>query len=362
MDYKIEILKAFLENETLVQSMKDCDHGYENNHNPYHLEGSVWTHTMLVYNQVNNNDPFLLIMALCHDIGKVISRDVKENGKVTFYGHADKSVQPTVDFIKYLTDKEIITYEQAVYFIKKCLPMMANHMIYYQNIEKFDSFTYSNDNTTHIFKYYLEKMAEMDTKGSISKSEKVNNKKENTIYEPFNVREKNNKLKNIIIWSGVPASGKDYIASKNGYPIISFDDIRIEIFKNNTKNGTIDDLSDSKIYDLAFKFASDNNINLTKHLIRCVKGLASEGIENINICNTSLTRKSRRVIMNSLNKKEYNFYIKQIFSPRSSIITRNTMRKSKNVPMSAMNRMFNNINIATYFERDVCDIEYIYNV
>jgi len=357
MDYKVEILKAFLENNILVTSMKNCDHSNGDKYNPYHMEGSVWTHTMLVYNQVNNNDPFLLIMALCHDIGKVLSRKVKDD-KVTFYGHADMSIQPTIDFVKFLTDKEIITYEQAVYFIKKCLPMMSNHMIYYQNIEKFNSFTHSkNESTCFTFKYYLEKMADIDTNGSISKSEKVTKKKYNTEIESFDIKEEDKNLKNIIIWSGVPASGKDYIAKKNGYPIISFDDIRVKIYKN--KNESLNNLNESKIYELAFEYVSNNNINLMKYLIKEIK---NSSFDTINICNTSLTRKSRRAIINSLNKKNYNFFVKQVFSPSDIVITRNSLRKSKTVPMDAMNKMFNSVNIATYFEKNICDIEYIYNV
>jgi hypothetical protein len=359
MNYKVEILKAFLENNTLITSMKNCDHSNGNKYNPYHMEGSVWTHTMLVYNQVTNNDPFLLIMALCHDIGKVLSRKINDNDKVTFYGHADMSVQPTIDFIKFLVEKEIITSFQAEYFIKICLPMMANHMIYYQNIEKFDSFTHSNDKkTSYLFKYYLKMMAKIDTEGSISKSEKVDKKNYNIKLEHFNKKEKNDNLKNIIIWSGVPASGKDYLAEKNGYPIISFDDIRVEIFKNNNK---INDLSESEIYKKAYNFINENNINLMKPLIKKIKNLSSD-FNTINICNTSLTRKSRKSIINSLNQNKYNFYIKQIFSPTETSLMRNAIRESKTIPLSAMNKMFYRVNVATHFEKGICDIEYIYNV
>jgi len=360
MNLKVEILKAFMDNETLVESMKNCDHGNNGLYNPYHLEGSVWTHTMLVYNEADDNDYISLIMALCHDIGKVLTRNVKENGKVTFYGHADKSVQPAIDFLSFLRLKNIINDEQEKDFIKYGLPVMANHMIYYQNIEKHQSFVYNTDpKTSEKLQFYMDKMADIDTKGSICKSEKVNEKKKNMVYKNFKPLGVDKNLPNIIIWSGLPASGKDYLAKQNGFPIVSFDDIRVDVFKNYSKK--VNNINENDLYKMAFDYCLDNKIDLNKILIRNIKSLLNEKKMNINICNTSLTRKDRRRIINSLNKNKFNFFIKQVFSPTKSITYRNINRDSKTVPNNVIARMSENINVATHFEDGFNSIDYIYN-
>ena len=362
MSLKVEILKAFMENETLVDSMKNCDHGDNGSYNPYHLEGSVWTHTMLVYNQADDNDYISLIMALCHDIGKVLTRNIKENGKVTFYGHADKSVQPTIDFLSFLNTKGIISDKEEEDFIKYGLPVMANHMIYYQNINKHQHFVYNNNPETFtMLQFYMNKMADMDTKGSICKSDKIDEKKKNMVYESFKPLKVDEDLPNIIIWSGLPASGKDYLAKQNGYPIVSFDDIRVSIFKSHSKKEVLDNLEECDLYQMAFDYCLDNKIDLNKILIRDIKSLVDKKEMNINICNTSLTRKDRRRIINSLNKNKFNFFIKQVFSPTKSITYRNISRESKNVPSNVIVRMSERINVATHFEDGVIDINYVYN-
>lgn len=97
--------------------------------NPYHIEGSVWTHTLMVmtyieakeYNDFTNN--ILLIVALLHDIGKPYAIDIKEGcseinkpARYSFNGHEGisffLSLNIIVDILKYFpyihTSKVII--------------------------------------------------------------------------------------------------------------------------------------------------------------------------------------------------------------------------------------------------------------
>jgi tRNA uridine 5-carbamoylmethylation protein Kti12 len=82
---------------------------------------------------------------------------------------------------------------------------------------------------------------------------------------------------------------------------------------------------------------------------------------NVNICNTSLTRKARRGIINSIGVK-YNYVVKQVFAPTDVIMERNQKRMNHNVPVSAIHRMMDHMTVCTHFEPHINEIEYILNV
>lgn len=362
MSIKIDILKEFLKNQTLFKSMRDCHHFYNNNINPYHLEGDVWTHTMLVYNQADEMDYIELIMALCHDIGKVFTRKYNEKtGKVTMYGHANASIQPTIDFISTLEKQGILTKEEILHFIGVGLPAMANHMVYYQNLDKADYFSFSRFETIKKeISHYIERMADMDSKGSICKKEIVKGKKTNIVEKPFKHKKHIDGLPSIIIWTGLPGSGKDYLANIYFDNIVSFDNCRIELYKENVSKNKWLNLSDKEIYNNAFKFCNENNVDLNKKLRKKVIQLTNKG-ENVCICNTSLTRKSRRKLINILGPNKFNFILNQVFAPTDVILKRNTNRSSKTVPIDVINRMMKNMTVATHFEDHFSEIHYVYN-
>jgi predicted kinase len=112
--------KFIKENDWLVDRMEHCDHGhlqyvkddstpgdsYEHVINPFHVEGSVWTHTMMVMNELKHYDfSFEMLMAaILHDIGKPDARDVvtKDDGsvRVRFFGHAGYSFYRAIDVLK----------------------------------------------------------------------------------------------------------------------------------------------------------------------------------------------------------------------------------------------------------------------
>jgi len=358
MNYKIEILKAFLDNKTLCDSMKNCDHGNPDTGriNPYHICGSVWCHTMLVYNQADPINPIELIMALCHDIGKVVTRKVKEDGKVSFYGHADASIQPTIDFILYLVSKEIINYDDVDYFMEFGLSAMANHMVYYQNYNKLDHFTGNDD----LYKIYFKRMENMDGNGSISKSEKIEDVKDIEVKE-YIPKKWNDKLPTVTIWTGLPGSGKDYLAEQTDDVILSFDDIRVDCYMQHLFD--IDDhikRTPAEVYDNAFGFCNERKTNLMKIMSKLAQHELKFG-NNVSICNTSLTRKARRSIINSIGVK-YNYVVKQVFVPTKVLIERNSTRTNHNVPINVIERMMDHMTVCTHFEPHINEIEYILNV
>ncbi len=80
-----------------IQRMDDTLHSIDpENPSPYHLEGSIWTHTELVIEEVekicqdnpNLDCDILKTLALVHDIGKVVAyEDVPEKGIRKFTNH-----------------------------------------------------------------------------------------------------------------------------------------------------------------------------------------------------------------------------------------------------------------------------------
>jgi poly(A) polymerase len=54
----------------------------------YHPEGDVWTHTVLMLNELEQPSPALALAVLFHDIGKPETRTVDPDGRIRFMGHA----------------------------------------------------------------------------------------------------------------------------------------------------------------------------------------------------------------------------------------------------------------------------------
>lgn len=87
-----------------VSSMKNsCHHYDENNLNPYHLEGDIWTHTNMVHKNSEVYSPFnhyVKWSTALHDSGKPASREVvHERKRVRFIGHEGVSAFMVPDFL-----------------------------------------------------------------------------------------------------------------------------------------------------------------------------------------------------------------------------------------------------------------------
>ena len=84
-------------------------------HPVYHPEGCVWTHTMMVIDKLatfeyKDDKQKLKIMfaGLCHDFGKATHTKVVD-GQIQAHGHEEASREPTITFLKKLTnEKELI--------------------------------------------------------------------------------------------------------------------------------------------------------------------------------------------------------------------------------------------------------------
>jgi len=129
-----EILMRFqTEQAETMRLMKAADHNYSpTDLNPYHLEGDVWTHTMMVFNYAatKNFPTEVLLAALLHDVGKAYTLKTREkpDGKtyVSFFGHDGVSYYRSLDILRE-SYADVLTEDQILTVVK----LVANHSVLY---------------------------------------------------------------------------------------------------------------------------------------------------------------------------------------------------------------------------------------
>lgn len=92
----------------------------------WHPEGDVWNHTLCCLDafakQPKNEDDLIVGLAvLCHDFGKPATTFFdKRKGRIRSLGHDDAGVEPTLKFLKRLTNEERL--------LKEVPPLVKEHM------------------------------------------------------------------------------------------------------------------------------------------------------------------------------------------------------------------------------------------
>jgi predicted kinase len=87
----------------LLNQLSLTYHKHSNgNDNPFHLENDVLTHTLMVYDNIKSEQIELYIAAILHDIGKIYTRNEKNSGKVSFFGHENVSTIYAIDILNEL--------------------------------------------------------------------------------------------------------------------------------------------------------------------------------------------------------------------------------------------------------------------
>lgn len=97
----------------------ELEETYEMTQNHYHF-GTVWEHSMKVVDTINSTDLSLRMSALLHDIGKISTREVTEDGKVHFIGHQYKSAKMAETILRRL--------EYSKNFIRQVSFLVHHHM------------------------------------------------------------------------------------------------------------------------------------------------------------------------------------------------------------------------------------------
>jgi predicted kinase len=331
----------FIWNPDLVEKMINCSH-HSINHNytsPHHLEDSVFNHTLFVLNkaiEINKieNCIELEIAALCHDIGKVYTRFWNiDNNKICFYGHEIYSIEHAIKFCNFLNEK----YKNYKIKSQFCNSFCSTELVVYlvaNHMKKVNKFTYLND-----WVRYLLLFQNCDNLGRIcdDKNTEMNDNMLETL--PINLDTETNP--DFLIMSGIPGSGKDTWARSLRYKILSYDDIRIELYKKATGD---------TYYQNAWNWCNENKIDLNKYLIEKIK----ENRYNVAICNTNLTVKARRKMMNLIKSvwKDCTIGSVYLWVNEDVAIERDLKRKDidKSVGDRVINKFFKRQSLPCHYE------------
>jgi predicted kinase len=112
------------------EAMLLADHGNLNKLNPYHMEGSVWTHTCMVTavaRAIREDDFYFQVATLFHDIGKPKVREIRPNGNVAFFNHEGVSTFMALDVIQKLNSLQNLSGDD----IERILKIISLHGDFY---------------------------------------------------------------------------------------------------------------------------------------------------------------------------------------------------------------------------------------
>lgn len=88
----------------------------------WHPEGDVWTHTLLVIENLPLKATFAMALsALFHDVGKLTATVIQESGQITAYGHENDSKKITSEILDELKVESKLKNE--------VLFLIARHMV-----------------------------------------------------------------------------------------------------------------------------------------------------------------------------------------------------------------------------------------
>jgi tRNA nucleotidyltransferase/poly(A) polymerase len=90
----------------------------------YHPEGDVWTHTLLLLDQLPAGvSESLAFGCLLHDIAKPLTAGRRADGRLTFYGHPDRGAAIAVDILQRLK-RSRAAWERVEYLVRSHLRLV----------------------------------------------------------------------------------------------------------------------------------------------------------------------------------------------------------------------------------------------
>jgi poly(A) polymerase len=85
----------------------------------YHPEGDVWTHTLLVIEQLDHATQTLALGALLHDVAKPLTQ-ARHDHRITFYGHCERGADMAVAICQRLR-RSRETWERVAFLVREHL-------------------------------------------------------------------------------------------------------------------------------------------------------------------------------------------------------------------------------------------------
>lgn len=382
----VELVNWFqIEFSGLAVEMKYSDHhAHPAEPNPYHVESSVWSHTMMVCKEAQGDNKIVKISALLHDLGKPLALEVIpfNTPKPTFNG-GERISAPLEDtgrqFKTHQRGHEGISFWLAIdplYSLKRIgvidedemneiLFIISLHGTLFNRIK--DGVEHKPKLVVNMFKDYsvyenFVKQVKNDSLGRfyLSKEDRADTAKflgdslygKKAWYGNMKFREKITD-RNITVLVGLPASGKSTWLKENqneNTEIISKDLVILEMGKEiGVEN-----------YTDIYKALSDEQHKeaYTRTMDNFRK--AVEGQKDIVIDMTNMSKKSRGKWINNL-KANWDIRCKVFLAGKSLLQTRNLMRsqeENKHIPEHVFKNMMKTFLVPTYNEFD--SIEFIH--
>ena len=342
-----QILEWFNKNYySIIEDFKKTNHHHSNGTlNPFHLEGNCYTHTMMVYNLIEGDDPNLYLAALLHDLGKIDTRYEKKNNRVSFRSHECVSMVKSIDILKRAKktfDIDIIKILQMIawhgeLWTKKDIPRDVHLK---QINDKFGFSVDFYDDFVHFVKAdalgremededaYIEVIEQMDFLEN---------------YIPFNSKDyfRHNPTKEVICMVGISGSGKSTLIESeyNDYRVISVD--------NYLNKGKLD--YNSVDYTKNIKKAHDNSIKDIKEAV--------QREENAVIDMTNLSQETRRKKLSLFPTTKYKKIAIVFLNGLEQIESNLKKRSEKKIPQEVIERQIKEFELPGYDE--FSEIRYI---
>ena len=359
--YTYDIVKTFKTTYEYVANEMQISHNDASTgiYSDWHLEGSVYTHTMMVLShmqglvdQLPERKKELLIAALLHDVGKIGVRElVEEKQKFTFYGHANMSTFFATTMIQALDPT--LTDEQKVFILR----VINYHQIFFQLTDELSDKGYNRFkekfNTTAGFELIkaLKILRTADFAGRIARFDDGTNTQrlkqlcvELGALEPsLPVRDKN--APTAVIMVGVPCSGKSTYAAKY-YPTYTNISRDAQVMKHAEEGMT---------YSEAWKVADHAEVD-----IRCAAELSATIVlrYDLVIDKTNLTHKSRKNLVTRLTNAGYNTLLVVLLPSPQEVDKRTTARTEKCIPVHVVDNMI--LSFQMPFE-DEGEVKYVFS-
>jgi len=308
--------------------------------NPYHLEGSVFCHTMMVCKQAENAFYEVQIAALLHDIGKPSTRKINaKNGNVSFYNHDAVSAFMALEILN-RPELELREEQKVLIF-----NMIALHtQIYKLSVEQLynmgDIYLVHHlielGKADHAGRFYTEGDAVIPDISEIKPISGVSS----------TVRGSFDKEKEVIVLCGLPGSGKSTWVRNEMRKDENFGDYVISRDYHVENNGTTHDYNKSW-QEVDHKFIDK--------LVQTDFKLAKE-CDSVIVDMTHMSKKSRRKSLSHFGS-DYKKKCVVFLPDLPKLFLQNEQRDGKVIDKSVIERMMRSFYPPTYEEFD--EIEYI---
>lgn len=332
----------------IVKAMHDSSHHYKDDEilNPYHLEGDVWTHNMMVMLECgwlkakldHNEFIHVAVCALLHDIGKPLARkENHEKQRVHFWGHEPMSAFLCVSILDKIQQDFGVKLNKRL--IIETISMHTD--VYNTPREKLEAMLVNNKALADMLSY----LSECDYAGRFfdmgERDMEMIKPKYDPNYDGGAITEKE-----VICLIGLPCSGKSTFLKNcilEGQEVLSRDDIVMEVAAEQgivSYNEAFNSV-DQKEVDKRFQKRKNQ---LTKHE------------STVYIDMTNMSRKSRR--KNLQGFKDHKKSALVFMTSLDEIYNRNRNREGKTIPDFVYERMITSFQPPLYDEFEEIDWEF----